>query len=54
MSARALPEATFAMPVEQLQQAVGFTASSVADSIPGPRLVEIPTGHLPMVERPEE
>ncbi|MEU8586060.1 alpha/beta fold hydrolase [Streptomyces sp. NPDC048664] len=27
---------------------------ALADSIPGARLVEIPTGHLPMVERPEE
>ncbi|MEV6394044.1 alpha/beta hydrolase [Streptomyces sp. NPDC051907] len=88
------------MPEEQLQQAVGFTAASIADgtpehaelapradvradlpgiqaptlvisttqdrftstrlhhqladAIPGAQLVEIPTGHLPMVERPEE
>jgi pimeloyl-ACP methyl ester carboxylesterase len=26
----------------------------IADGIPGAQLVEIPTGHLPMVERPEE
>ncbi|WUX65368.1 alpha/beta hydrolase (plasmid) [Streptomyces sp. NBC_01431] len=26
----------------------------IADTIPGAQLVEIPTGHLPMVERPEE
>ncbi|MEU6219178.1 alpha/beta hydrolase [Streptomyces sp. NPDC047022] len=26
----------------------------IADTIPSARLVEIPTGHLPMVERPEE
>ncbi|MFK0258721.1 alpha/beta fold hydrolase [Streptomyces sp. NPDC090445] len=26
----------------------------IADGIPGARLAEIPTGHLPMVERPEE
>ncbi|MER5971135.1 alpha/beta fold hydrolase [Streptomyces sp. NPDC002055] len=88
------------MPDEQLQQAIGFTAASIAEgtpehaalapqadvrddlphievptlvisttqdwftstrqhhqlaeTIPGARLVEIHTGHLPMVERPEE
>ncbi|MEU2741345.1 alpha/beta hydrolase [Streptomyces sp. NPDC007095] len=93
-------DALEAMPAEQLQQAIGFTAASVADgtpehaelapradvrddlphikaptlvisaiqdwftstrlhhqlvdTIPGVQLVEIPTGHLPMVERPEE
>lgn len=93
-------DALEAMPAEQLQQAVGFTAASaadgtaehaelvpradvradlphikaptlvisttqdwftstrqhreLADTIPGAQLVEIPTGHLPMVERPEE
>ncbi|MFE2572181.1 alpha/beta fold hydrolase [Streptomyces mirabilis] len=93
-------DAMEAMPAEQLQQAVGFTAASVADGtpehaelapradvrddltrikaptlvisttqdrftstrlhrqladgIPGARLTEIHTGHLPMVERPEE
>ncbi|MCL7495243.1 MULTISPECIES: alpha/beta fold hydrolase [Streptomyces] len=93
-------DALEAMPDEQLQQAIGFTAASVADgtpehaelapradvrddlphikaptlvisttqdrftstrlhhqladTIPGAQLVEIPTGHLPMVERPEE
>lgn len=93
-------DALEAMPEEQLQQAVGFTAASVAegtpehaelapridvrddlayvkaptlvisttqdrftstrlhrqlaDTIPGAELVEIRTGHLPMVERPEE
>ncbi|MFG3115565.1 alpha/beta fold hydrolase [Streptomyces sp. NPDC048197] len=26
----------------------------IADTVPGAQLVEIPTGHLPMVERPEE
>lgn len=93
-------DALQAMPDEQIQQAIGFTAASVAegtpehaelapradvrddlphikaptlvisttqdwftstrlhhqlaDTIPGAQLVEIPTGHLPMVERPEE
>ncbi|MFD7613686.1 alpha/beta fold hydrolase [Streptomyces sp. NPDC059828] len=93
-------DALEAMPAAQLQQAIGFTAASVADgtpehaelapradvrddlphikaptlvisttqdwftstrlhhqladTIPGARLVEIRTGHLPMVERPEE
>lgn len=93
-------DALEAMPDEQLQQVIGFTAAGVedgtpehaelvprvdvrddlpgikaptlvisttqdwltstrqhqqlADAIPGARLVEIPTGHLPMVERPEE
>ncbi|MFD7083384.1 alpha/beta fold hydrolase [Streptomyces sp. NPDC059918] len=93
-------DALEAMSAEQLQQAIGFTAASVADgtpehaelahradvrddlphikaptlvisttqdrftstrlhrqladTIPGARLVEIHTGHLPMVERPEE
>jgi pimeloyl-ACP methyl ester carboxylesterase len=93
-------DALEALTDEQLQQAVGFTAASVAegtpehaelatradvrddlphikaptlvisttqdwftstrlhhqiaDAIPGAQLVEIPTGHLPMVERPEE
>ncbi|MEU8825746.1 alpha/beta fold hydrolase [Streptomyces sp. NPDC048636] len=93
-------DALEAMPTEQLQQAVAFTAASaadgtadhaelvpradvrddlpsikaptlvisttqdwftstrqhhhLADNIPGARLVELPTGHLPMVERPEE
>ena len=26
----------------------------IADAVPGAELVELPTGHLPMVERPEE
>lgn len=93
-------DALEAMPDEQLQQAVGFTAAGVADGTPGhaelalradvrddlpgiqaptlvisttqdrftstrlhrrladtiphAQLVEIPTGHLPMVERPDE
>ncbi|WP_406302230.1 alpha/beta hydrolase [Streptomyces sp. NBC_00885] len=93
-------DALEAMPSEQIQQALAFTAASVADgtpehaelaprvdvrndlprikaptlvisttqdwftstrlhhqladTIPGAQLVEIPTGHLPMVERPEE
>ncbi|MGW7381150.1 alpha/beta fold hydrolase [Streptomyces sp. NPDC054794] len=93
-------DALEATPDEQLQQAIGFTAATVADGtpehaelagrtdvrddlariqaptlvisttqdwftstrlhhqiaegIPGAQLVEIPTGHLPMVERPEE
>ncbi|MEU2156885.1 alpha/beta fold hydrolase [Streptomyces sp. NPDC019396] len=93
-------EALEAMPDEQLRQAVGFTAASIADGtpehaelapridvrddmpgiqaptlvisttqdgftstrlhrqlaegIPGARLVEMATGHLPMVEQPEE
>lgn len=93
-------DALEAMPDEQLQQAIGFTAAGVADgtpehaelapradvrddlpgiqaptlvisttqdwftstrlhrrladTIPGARLAEIATGHLPMVERPEE
>ncbi|MGW8975650.1 alpha/beta fold hydrolase [Streptomyces platensis] len=93
-------DALEAMPDEQLQQAIGFTAASIAegtpehaelapridvrddlpgiqaptlvisttqdwftstrlhrqlaDTIPGARLAEIATGHLPMVERPEE
>ncbi|MFI0907673.1 alpha/beta fold hydrolase [Streptomyces sioyaensis] len=93
-------DALEAMPDEQLQQAIGFTAASVADgtpehaelaprvdvrddlpgiqaptlvisttqdwftstrlhhqladTIPHAQLVEIPTGHLPMVERPDE
>ncbi|MFG2191983.1 alpha/beta fold hydrolase [Streptomyces sp. NPDC048639] len=93
-------DALDAMPDEQLRQAVGFTAASVADGtpehaelapradvrddlprvqvptlvvsttqdrftstrlhrqladgIPGAELVDIATGHLPMVERPEE
>ncbi|WP_327135437.1 alpha/beta fold hydrolase [Streptomyces sp. NBC_01343] len=93
-------DALEAMPAEQLQQAIGFTAASVADgtpdhaelahradvrddlphikaptlvisttqdrftstrlhhqlaqTIPGAQLVEIHTGHLPMVERPGE
>ncbi|MGW2026164.1 alpha/beta fold hydrolase [Streptomyces decoyicus] len=93
-------DALEAMPDEQLQQVVGFSAANIADgtpehaelggrldvrddlphikaptlvisttqdwftstrlhrqladTIPGAQLVEIPTGHLPMVERPEE
>ncbi|MHB9849088.1 alpha/beta fold hydrolase [Streptomyces krungchingensis] len=93
-------DALEAMPDEQLQQAIGFTAASIADgtlehaelapridvrddlarikaptlvistlqdwftssrlhhqladTIPGAQLVEIRTGHLPMVERPDE
>ncbi|WP_433856352.1 alpha/beta fold hydrolase [Streptomyces kronopolitis] len=93
-------DALEAMPDEQLQQAVGFTAAGVADgtpeqaelapradvrddlpgiqaptlvisttqdrftstrqhrrladSLPHAQLVELPTGHLPMVERPDE
>ncbi|MER5928933.1 alpha/beta fold hydrolase [Streptomyces sp. NPDC002054] len=93
-------DALEAMPAEQLQQALAFTAASIADgtpehaemaprvdvrddlphikvptlvisttqdgftstrlhhqladTIPGAQLVEIQTGHLPMVERPEE
>ncbi|WP_432015725.1 alpha/beta fold hydrolase [Streptomyces cucumeris] len=93
-------DALEAMPDEQVQQAIGFTAASIAegtpehadlvpridvrddlphitvptlvisttqdwftstrqhhqlaDTIPGAELVEIATGHLPMVERPEE
>ncbi|MGW3014281.1 alpha/beta fold hydrolase [Streptomyces sp. NPDC001219] len=93
-------DALQAMPDEQLQQAIGFTAASIAegtpehadlaprvdvrddlphikvptlvvsttqdeftstrmhhqlaDTIPGAQLVEMHTGHLPMVERPEE
>nr|WP_329400821.1 alpha/beta hydrolase [Streptomyces lydicus] len=90
-------DALEAMPDEQLRQALGFTAASVADgtpeqaelalradvrddlpgiqvptlvisttqdwftstrrladAIPHAELVEIPTGHLPMVERPDE
>ncbi|MFH8387408.1 winged helix-turn-helix transcriptional regulator [Kitasatospora sp. NPDC018058] len=31
-----------------------ISTKMLADTIPGAQLVEIPTGHLPMVERPEE